>query len=202
MTVAPPDREASAGGFVRHGPVPDILAAIHDPGVQLALWQRPRPAALDWVDRLSWDEIADIDAVINGPDYRASLGLLLRDAGYPQALPADHLMDAIAALASRFAGVMACQKLRLRLEVIETDACRKFHMDYVQTRLLMPLVGPGTQWIDRSSGENPPVHQLAAGEVAIFKGRLLVNQPAILHRSPPIAGSGQRRLLLVLDPAE
>jgi hypothetical protein len=41
---------------------------------------------------------------------------------------------------------------------------------------------------------------MAIGEVGIFKGRLWAEEPSILHRSPPIAASGERRLLLVLDP--
>jgi hypothetical protein len=45
------------------------------------------------------------------------------------------------------------------------------------------------------------VRQLLAGEVALFKGRLLTDSP-IIHRSPPIAGTGQRRLVLVINPAQ
>ena len=44
------------------------------------------------------------------------------------------------------------------------------------------------------------VAQMRAGEVAIFKGRMLLDDPPVLHRSPPIAATGEQRLLLVLDP--
>jgi hypothetical protein len=108
------------------------------------------------------------------------------------------LVDEIADLARCFARLTGCTALRLRLEVVETDACRKFHVDQLCARLLCTLSGPGTQWIEAGGGSQ--VMQMAAGEVGIFKGRLWAEEPAILHRSPPIAALGDTRLLLVLDP--
>lgn len=61
-------------------------------------------------------------------------------------------------------------KAVLRFDMIETDACRKFHMDQVTTRLLMPLSGSGTQWIDVSLGSDAPINQFGVGDVEIFKG--------------------------------
>lgn len=37
-------------------------------------------------------------------------------------------------------------------------------------------------------------------DVGLFKGKLATDRPA-MHRSPPIAGTGAVRLLLVLNPA-
>jgi Protein of unknown function (DUF1826) len=183
----------------RAGGTPDGLADILDPAVQLAIWQRPRPAALAWVDALDWDEIDDIDAPIDGPEFEHDVAQRIAAAGYP-APSRDALIADIAALAGRFARLMQQARLRLRLEVIETDACRKFHMDHVTARLLMPLFGPGTQWIEAPFDEETPIRQLALGDVALFKGRQWVEEPAILHRSPPVAATGEARLLLAIDP--
>lgn len=200
MSAALLERPASRGCVVVMGDTSDIFEGISDPAVQLALWRRYRPARLDWLDTLDWEEIDDIDAGISGPDFDVSIRQQLYDAGYPETDAGRGLGDDIVDLAARFAQVMGQRDLRLRLEVIETDACRKFHMDYVTARLLMPLCGPGTQWINLRDGVDAPIRQLACGEVGIFKGRLSVGEPTILHRSPPVAGSGDARLLLVLDP--
>lgn len=200
MSAALLERSGISSEPMRIGTDPHILAAILDPEVQLALWQRPRPASLDWLDALEWDEIEDIDTVIDSPDYRPSICRMLCDAGYPQTPEGDALADEIARLAWRFAQLMGCGRLRFRLEVVETDACRKFHMDYLTARLLMPLVGPGTQWIDVRGGMDTALRQMEAGHVGIFKGRLAVEASVILHRSPPVAASGETRLLLALDP--
>jgi hypothetical protein len=84
--------------------------------------------------------------------------------------------------------------------VIETDACRKFHADQVTVRLLMPLVGPGTQWVHANAEPQVPEGELRIGDVGLFKGRVWAEEPVILHRSPPIAAMGITRLLLVIDP--
>ena len=90
--------------------------------------------------------------------------------------------------------------MKLRLEVVETDACRKFHADNVSARLLMPLVGPGTQWVH--TGDDDIVQALQPGEVGLFKGWKWTEAPRILHRSPPVAATGETRLLFALSPVE
>jgi hypothetical protein len=193
-------RQPVSDPAVAIGDTPDILDSILQPTVQLALWRRSRPSALAWLDAMTWTAIEDIDAVIDGPAFAGPIARHLSDACYPDNDAITVLVEEIARLALHYATLAGRLDLRLRLEVIETDACRKFHMDNVTLRLIMPLVGPGTQWIDLADGESPLVHQLDPGHVGIFRGRRSVDEPRILHRSPPIAGTGQSRLLLVLEP--
>lgn len=196
------ERQPIAGTAAAIGGTSAILSSVLDSEVQLALWQRARPPALDWIDTLDWDEIDDIDAELSAPDWTAEISSVLHEAGYPQSPDGDALARELAVCATEFASLMRCDQLNMRLEVIETDACRKFHMDHVTARLLMPLYGPGTQWIDTAHGSDAPINQLHVGDVAIFKGRLSVEQPSILHRSPPVAASGETRLLFVLNPPD
>jgi hypothetical protein len=179
---------------------PCQLDSILEPCVQLALWRRPRPASLAWIDTLDWTEIDDVDADIAGPDWARDICPVLCEAGYPDRDHQQALTSELAMRAEAFAQLMNCDRLRMRLDVIETDACRRFHMDYVSARLLMPLLGSGTQWISASEGEEAAINQLGVGDVAIFKGRLAVEAPAVLHRSPPVSRSGETRLLFILDP--
>lgn len=177
---------------------PSVLDRIMVHGVELAIWRRSRPAALAWIDEIAWDSIDDLDfsLALSALDTEIAEGLV--EAGYPDD---DHVLvlrEEIAAHVRRFAAIVGCDVVRLRLEVVETDACRRFHSDLVPARLLTTLFGPGTQWIEAGSPEQ--VNQLRAGDVAIFKGRILVEEPVILHRSPPIAGTGDTRLLLAIDP--
>ena len=88
--------------------------------------------------------------------------------------------------------------MAIRLEVVDTDACRRFHTDYTTLRLLTTYRGQATQWIRVGSPDR--IEQMAAGEIGIFKGRRLLDDPPILHRSPPIGDRGESRLLLVIDP--
>lgn len=192
MTVLSVHNPVSIGNHVA------VLREVLWPQVHLALWQRQRPASLDWLDTHDWDTMDDVDAVLDQGDWGAGVADLLLAAGCPWTPEGLALVDEIADLARCFARLTGCTALRLRLEVVETDACRKFHVDQLCARLLCTLSGPGTQWIEAGGGSQ--VMQMAAGEVGIFKGRLWAEEPAILHRSPPIAALGDTRLLLVLDP--
>jgi hypothetical protein len=177
---------------------PDVLLSIQASEVALAIWDRAAPEELAAsIDALALDEIDDIGAAIEAPTSAADILNTLRDAGYaPDA--AALLAEDIAGLATQFAAIVGRTRFKLRLEVIETDACRRFHSDFVTYRLLTTYRGQATQWIETDRPD--AVAQMRAGEVAIFKGRMLLDDPPVLHRSPPIAATGKQRLLLVLDP--
>lgn len=191
----PPRGEPSP--FVTEGEDSNDLAVIRRPEIALANWQRTLPidlsAALDPCDATSVDDLA---FSVEFPVTVAALAMNLVVSGYESAL-ARLLADDIAALATRFAAITRSTRLAVRLEVVETDACRRFHADHVTYRLLTTYRGQATQWI---RAEEPDVlRQMRTGNVGIFKGRVLAPDTPILHRSPPIAGTGEQRLLLVID---
>jgi hypothetical protein len=109
------------------------------------------------------------------------------------------LRDDAAMLAERFATLMGVDNIRVRVEVISGDACRKFHADYTDLRLITSWAGPGTDWLPPGANESE-FERIPTGWVGLFKGHLFAegHLPCI-HRSPPIAGTGESRLLLVID---
>jgi hypothetical protein len=176
----------------------NILARIWEPDVHLALWRQSLPDNLAPLSSLDWDEIDDIDEPVLCDRLAADLPALVEAAGYDGM--AQALICELTPLCERFAAIMECAEIRLRLEVVDTDACRKFHADNVSARLLMPLVGPGTQWIH--TGADDQIHELQPGQVGLFKGWKWTENPRILHRSPPVAATGETRLLLAMNPVE
>ncbi|MEP9402774.1 DUF1826 domain-containing protein [Sphingomonas silueang] len=174
----------------------DALDGIGHPRVALAIWERSLPPVLH--DALALLDLARIDDVVTGIAAADAPDELLRDAGYPDVV-ADGLAADIAVLARRHARLTGADRLTLKLEVVETDACRRFHADYVTLRMLCTYVGPGTQW--HAIADPDTIGQVPTGAVAIFKGRMLLDPPTVLHRSPPIVATGERRLMLTLDPA-
>lgn len=106
--------------------------------------------------------------------------------------------------------------VKVLLKVIADDACTKFHTDGYDYRLLCTYVGAGTEWVpdshvDRSQlvkGSNADivtdlsfVQHLQPFEVAILKGEASNENrgKGIVHRSPGITASGEKRLLLRID---
>jgi len=173
-----------------------VLDRVARPDCALAIWERrPSPVLAGALTMLYLDTVDDI-AVELAAD--ATLEDALQAAGYPDAA-IDPIAADIGLLVRHHAALTGSARLALRLEVVETDACRRFHADYTTLRLLCSYVGPATQW--HRLAEPDLIHQVPTGAVAVFKGRLLLDPPTVLHRSPPIAAHGGRRLMLVLDPS-
>ena len=138
------------------------------------------------------------------PDaVRSALSGLVEPSAPPGCEERSKLVEDIAALAGMFADVMAAPYLRLRLEVITTNACRKFHMDAVTARLVCTYRGTGTQYgISTNGGDPHRVLTVPTGSPILLRGNLWPETPrsGLLHRSPPIEGTEETRLVLVLDP--
>lgn len=186
---------------------PASLAAILMPHFNLVVWTCPdRPAVPD-ADMLG--EIDDIERTVAANRAAPALVEALDAAGYPAEMIGALARD-IAAHAARLADLVDRDNVAIRLEIVETDACKKFHADYVSLRLILTYAGPGTQWLDQGDAarlhdgaaiETLCVRAIPTGDVALFKGRKWARDAPIIHRSPPIADTGQRRLVLVIDPA-
>jgi hypothetical protein len=177
--------------------VSDDLSIVREPHVVLALWERDRPAAFfDVLDSLDLGNVDDLDMTIHLPVAASTLAASLIASGYPEEAAVPLAAD-IRELGRTFAMLTDAGRVRVRLEVVETDACRKFHADYVTLRLLATYRGPATQWVRTASPET--IEQAERGAAVVLKGRLMLQEPVILHRSPPITSTGKQRLLLTID---
>ena len=73
----------------------------------------------------------------------------------------------------------------------------------MSARLICTLRGTGTQLVAAESAGDPgAVLTVSRGSPILLKGTLWPDAPAsgLLHRSPPIEGTGKTRLVLVFDP--
>ena len=182
---------------------PDILAAIRAEDCNLALWHR---APLADFTPLTTGTPADLRFESTPAAVGDALLAALAESGF--AAPALHpvLAADVAAIAQLYCAALDLARFELRLEVVRTDSCRKFHADYVTARLITTYAGEGTDWLDEAdaarvaAGQEPRrINRMNAFDVGLFKGKLATDTPAI-HRSPPIAATGGARLLLVLNP--
>ena len=181
---------------------PHVLSAIRNSACNLAVWERRSDPCFA---TLLADPLEDVRFAAPLVSLKAQLEGELEAAGYAQTIERAALIADIVALADRYAGIMELDALSVRLAVVTTNSCRKFHGDYVKARLITTYVGTGTQWINAEDaelvarGEQPQrIHTLSAGDVGLFKGKMWTQNPAI-HRSPPIEGTAETRLMLVLD---
>lgn len=191
---------------VAQGERPGVLHQVSRPGWAAAIWTRQREAGFaTWLDGLAAERLPQARCYCTVARAR-SVALAACDAVGLSADPASATLCAdIATLARLFGQVMGRSALHLRLEVVRDDACRKFHLDQVPARLLCSYRGAGTEYgMRRATGDPHPVCRMATGDVGIFRGALWPTEEmcGLVHRSPPIAGQGESRLLLVLDVLE
>jgi len=183
---------------------PGGLGAIHRPETAAAIWRR-RPVAgfRPWIDGLDPACLPAARVILRPAQARAAVAAICDAAGMPAARERDRLIDDIAALADLFAGLMHATFLRLRLDVVTTDACRKFHVDILTAWLVSTYRGSGTHYGFAVDGrESERIHAVPAGAPIVLRGRPWPPRPdpGFRHRSPPIAGTDETRLVLVLDP--
>ncbi|MGF1446368.1 MAG: DUF1826 domain-containing protein [Pikeienuella sp.] len=207
MSVA---RRAETDGVVGSGAGvsvtedPEGLSEIHDDGCDAVIWRRdPLPSFQPWVDALKPEQLPKARVILRPDATRSALREICQTSGTPDCEDRDRLIDDVAALSERFAGLMEAPYLRLRLDVITTNACRRFHIDSVTARLICTYRGTGTQYGLAVAGAEPdPILTVPTGAPILLRGTLWPGQAqsGLLHRSPPIAGTGETRLVLVLDP--
>ncbi len=169
------------------------LAIIHKSEIDLVIWDRGAKAGVyQDVAKSSLDQL---------PAFRLeSAALAALDAALaPHTAATPTLAADIAELAKLYARLLRLARVRVRLETVTTDACSLFHIDRIRLRLLATYVGPGTDWLDASAAPDERTRRLPEGAVALLKGSLWPGSPGWPHRSPPIAGTGQQRLLLSID---
>jgi len=181
------------------------LASITDAGVAAVLWRRQRPTGFDdWLGGLPPEQLPSGRITLRPDAVRAAVTHHCDATGMPDTDERRWLVDDIAALAEHVADIMRVPRVRLRLDVIRSVMCPKFHVDTVTARLLCTYRGPGTQYGIARQGDAPDdVFDTPTGMPLLLRGKHgQADRPtALLHRSPPIDQPGETRLLLVLDPA-
>lgn len=180
------------------------LASIRQPGRAAVFWHRQVPAAFThWIGNLTAEQLPSIRMELRPEDVSATLEEVFKDAALDDGTPRQWLMRDISAMATAFAGQMGASYLRLRLDVVTGNACWKFHIDAVTARLICTYRGAGTQYGIAHGGAEPrQISSVPTGAPLVIRGTLWPGDSpsGLVHRSPPIAGTGQTRLLLVLDP--
>ncbi|MEM8688608.1 MAG: DUF1826 domain-containing protein [Pseudomonadota bacterium] len=183
---------------------PEQLDGFLEPGVAAAIWERRLQRGFHaWIDELAPGQLPSCRIIVRPDAVFEAVDEICEEVGLPKSTWRDWFVTDIAVLADVFADLMKAPYLRVRLDVITTDACRKFHLDAVTARLICTYRGPGTQYGIAKEGADPdPVSSVPTGAPIFLRGASWPEPPVsgLVHRSPPIAGTGQTRLMLVLDP--
>lgn len=179
---------------------------LQSPTTAGLLQERELPAGfVEWVTQLDTDCLPEARIIATPEELCQQVPFILAEAEMPADAQRDWLQADIIAQTKAMAALMKAPWMRLRLDVIDHNACKKFHQDAVTVRLICSYRGPGSQLTLKSLPESDDnIMTVPTGAALWLRGRVWPAETAetLLHRSPPIADTGVTRLVLVLDPVE
>lgn len=205
-----PDLNVVAGApRIIEGADETVLRRIANNKVALAIWRRTPAAGLErWLDHLPADRLPVGHFVGPAACMPARLETFCDLAGAEACPERQAFVEDVARLARAFAALSGGPLVDLRLDAVAHDSCWRFHRDHVGYRLNATYRGPGTQWLPPEHAVRAlrsqrhyrgPLNEMPRFAVGLFKGVARAGVGAIVHRSPPVAGSGQTRLFLCVN---
>ena len=187
----------------------DGLYTISNSATELVIWKRSLSSQLQtWLDRMKAHQLPRTRILVNAFNIRSAMEVTFEQCNVKIGHVTELLIKDIEGLVLVYAEITGEEMVDIRLERVSDNACWKFHRDYVKTRLITTYRGPNTEWVLPEYGEQAlrqqlqfkgPLECLAPHDVAIFKGCRSASDTGIVHRSPPIEGTGYTRLLLCLN---
>ncbi|CAM3859370.1 DUF1826 domain-containing protein [Litorimonas haliclonae] len=176
---------------------------IHDENVYGVVWNREIPSkvsSLLEMTEFNHPTSARFFVPISKISERAAQALEV--FGLPKCPAQAWLANDIQMLATKLGAILSASKLQVRVELVDTDACKKFHRDNVKARLVCTYKGPGTVYgVARIGAEPDQINQADTGHPVLLKGRLWSKgaETYLLHRSPRIESAGLSRIVVVMD---
>ena len=127
----------------------------------------------------------------------------------------DIFISDIVRLYTLFTSQTVRKRVRMQIEVVDSDMCRYFHIDNYRQRLLCTYKGPGTEWLDPDNvnldclgkgcnnhiaKDMDKINRAKTFEVLLIKGAKYEGKDkSVVHRSPPIQKDRLKRILLKID---
>ncbi len=203
MNVVPQITDRDAAGIDIARNTAD-LSRFLEPKCPATLWHRETPPECQrWLDALDPDLLPRGRVILPPHAVADAVHQLCDMSGLPDGAERDWLQGDITSLTETFSGLLSARFLRMRLGIVTTNACRKFHIDAITARLVCTYRGTGTQYGFAAKDTDPQdIFTVPTGAPVLLRGTLWPAIPpaGLLHRSPPIEGTGEARLVLVLDP--
>ena len=194
-----------------------VLPRIFEDAINIAIFQRPLPADIafsaqaqcqtDRAWQYSW---------LGHPD-EAFIADLRRRLPAPEA--ATPLIDDMATIAEAIAFLFDTQTIGIRVRLLNSAMCPRFHCDNLPARMVTTYFGPGSEWLPEHAinrdGLGAPhpnrpdiatdasaIQRLLPGDIALLKGSGWEGCEAhgLVHRIPALE-HGSKRLLMSIDPA-
>lgn len=207
----------------REVPTKQGCRAILQEGINVCCWRRALPHSVG--DALLRANVTKGPFELHGAVTRTTMASVAKRLTTPlnNDLSRTWLQADLVRLIKMYLKLFEREHVHASLELIDRDACRLYHRDNVSIRLLCTYFGPGTEWAPaaalpfphaddsetpRNSGgiivNEARIGHAHAGDIVILKGKKWPGNVCngAVHRSPPIAAQGLKRLVFRIDKCE
>lgn len=194
-----------------------VLPRIFEDAINIAIFQRPLPADIAFSAQAQCQtERAWQYSWLGHPDEAFTADLMSRLPAPDAATP---LVEDMAMIAEAIAFLFDTQTVGIRLRLLNSAMCPRFHCDNLPVRMVTTYCGPGSEWLPEFAinreGLGAPhpdrpdivtdaaaIQRLSPGDIALIKGSGWVGceERGLVHRSPALE-NGSKRLLMSIDPA-
>ncbi len=190
---------------------------INESDVNLFCWKRSMEAEVsDFLVKVIDRQPKPIQFHSNLEELGDNIELAKQKWTWSDLEPLDLFWEDLKMLISDFLTFSEHKSGTIHLKVIDNNACTKFHTDGYTLRLFTTYYGEGTEWLPEKavnrSGlgktneqivkDPSQIQQMEAFEVGILKGEVPNSHnrtKGIVHRSPEIVGTGEKRIILRID---
>ena len=197
---------------------PQVLSEIYQENINMAIWKRTHSNELASAVAcfIQENSVKPTRLTVSAEDAFDELCNTFGDSHAAVILSKD-----IALLVDMFCCLFDLKYVGLRLAILSTAMCPRFHVDRIPCRLITTYQGLGTQWLahdevdrtklgagnqgkaDEESGlfcGLDKMNSLNEGDVALLKGENWDDTKGfgLVHRSP-VVPHGEKRLVLTLD---
>jgi len=130
------------------------------------------------------------------PVSRETAGFEVRGGLRELRLKSRELETDLINLVNSFLDQFELEKAKLRIEIVRTRSCPKFHCDNVDVRMVTTYVGPCTEY--QYSGETA-IRTAPVGGLVFLKGHKNPTYRDTVHHRSPEVSPDERRLFVAID---
>ncbi len=193
------------------------IARINNSEFNMACWERDAPKVSQCINHILNTQLERLNDYCH---YTEASKLLKQHLSTvidtTQIVDCAALLSDVQYLANLFSDISGSKTIRLHFAIVENDMCRRFHTDVNDLRLLCTYYGPGTvllnnndiseETLDKAVTQpdiipKEDIYHINTGDVVVLKGALHHNstKTGVLHRSPVLSESQQKRIIVRLD---
>ncbi|MEM9857472.1 MAG: DUF1826 domain-containing protein [Bacteroidota bacterium] len=185
--------------------------------INLFCWRRPVKLEITrYLESILSTQLKAIQFQVNRETLHEKLNLARALWDKSEKLEGDIFWQDVERISSDFLKFSKDGSGVFHLKLVTNNACTKFHVDGYRLRLFSTYYGPGTEWLPEDAvnrqalgttneciiADPNRVQRMGTGHVGILKGELpgqLQSVKGIVHRSPEISLTSEKRIILRVD---